>query len=941
MQTRNSLRLGVVSFLLIVGLAVGFAHTTSLTASLGSGSPDPPLRAATYHTRNVFVVSIDGLRGSEAFDAPDPALFIPNMWNHLRPLGSLYRNFYNLGATWTTPGNHTIVDGCWEVTPNSEGNRYFRPACPTMFEYYRYANPQVPQSKVWAVVGKSNCDRVHYSWHPMYGEEYGASLDPSSQSDRSDEATWSAMRRVLDDHHPSLVFLHLGEVDHAGHENWGWYLEAIRDADSIVYELWNRIQSDPYYRDQTTMLVTTDHGRHDDEHGGFHPHSGICEGCKRLFLLAIGPDIEVGAEFSEFRQQIDVCPTVGELLGFDTPLVAGHVLGEMILGYGVQGQSIPPAAGRSTALQHESQVTVSLGVVEQPDAAANGQGLHLVWVDDRSGHREVYYKMRLAGSSGWSGHRQLSSSGAEARAPAIACDGDTVHVVWQDYASGNWAIYYRQRTAAGNWSEASLVAESVVEDGGDPGMRCEMTMEPALTVCQGQVLVGVPLMSDRLRVFRHAADGSWTPRTIVSSPNSEHVPTYSKVLPQAMAMASDDGFCFLFWQEVLSLDWVLKRTRGENCGTTWSARDRLTYSRGYHDVAAAAYGGWLHTTWVSSPYTGPPHALLYSRSSTRGREWSEPVALRSGGCWRPDAAAGPGFVAIAWEDYRDGLPAIYLGTSIDDGASWNERRISYAENFCVEPAVTIAGDTVSVVWRELRDGTWRIRLAQVSDIEPGPTHTPTVTITPASTPTGTATPTDTSTPTPTDTLTPTPTNTPTLTPTDTSTPTPTETATPTPTDTATLTPTVAINHPPTNGSVSPSSGSGPAGQIRYFTTTWFAPDGHQDLKACTFHIGANKSMANNAMLLYNPQTNRIRIRNNTGTKWWGNRLVGTATVIQNNQAKVHCALITVSRSDNMIQVTWAIEFKPAFKGSKNLYLRAKDLTGAKTRLQKKGTWRIE
>ena len=100
-------------------------------------------------------------------------------------------------------------------------------------------------------------------------------------------------------------------------------------------------------------------------------------------------------------------------------------------------------------------------------------------------------------------------------------------------------------------------------------------------------------------------------------------------------------------------------------------------------------------------------------------------------------------------------------------------------------------------------------------------------------------------------------------------------------------------------------------------------------------------MANNAMLLYNAQTNRIRIRNNTGTKWWGDTPVGSATVVQNKQAKVHCALTTVARSGNMVQVTWAIEFKPVFRGSKNLYLRAKDLTGARTRLQSRGTWSIE
>ena len=440
MTSRNLSRVRISCALLILVALAGWALTLSSAARFEQLEAAQVKRSNTYATQKVFVISIDGLRSTEAFDAPDPAEFIPVMWNELRPIGALYRDFNNLGATWTTPGNHVIIDGCWEITPNSEGNRYFRPACPTMFEYYRYANPDVPQKKTWAVVGKSNCDRNHYSWHPLYGESYGASIDRSVLSDRSDEATWSAMQRVINDHHPELVFFHLGEVDHAGHNNWGWYLEAIHDADRIVGDLWNLLQNDPFYRDQTTILVTTDHGRHDDQHGGFKSHGGICEGDKRLFLLAVGPDIKQGQEFTEFRQQVDICPTVGELMGFDTPFAMGHVLGEMIVGY-AGGAQQTDAQHLSTTAPDDTQVTSSPGIVEQPDIAVNDLGLHVVWVDERSGQREIYYKMQAPGGQ-WSDAQQISASGIEARAPAITTDGGRVHVVWQDYRSGNWAVSY-------------------------------------------------------------------------------------------------------------------------------------------------------------------------------------------------------------------------------------------------------------------------------------------------------------------------------------------------------------------------------------------------------------------------------------------------------------------------------------------------------------------
>jgi hypothetical protein len=152
------------------------------------------------------------------------------------------------------------------------------------------------------------------------------------------------------------------------------------------------------------------------------------------------------------------------------------------------------------------------------------------------------------------------------------------------------------------------------------------------------------------------------------------------------------------------------------------------------------------------------------------------------------------------------------------------------------------------------------------------------------------------------------------------------------------------NLPPTTGTITPNSGGAPAGRIVNFTTTWFDPNGERDLKACRFHVGrwaAPKSLIGNAVMVYQARTNKILLRNDRGTRWWGGKPVGSSNVIQNGQVKVYCARTTVRRAGNMIEVRWAVEFKPAFRGRTKMYLKARDLGALKTALQQKGTWTVQ
>jgi hypothetical protein len=197
-----------------------------------------------------------------------------------------------------------------------------RPQTPTMFEYFR-KETGVPASDCYVILGKGKLSILAYSNVAGYDSLYGASVAYGNNY-IDDNATWNNIKYVLAAHHPRLSVVNLAQVDAIGHsgDSTG-YVASIRQADSIVGLVWNLLQTDPFYKDSTTLFVVNDHGRHTDD---FANHGDGCDGCRHLMCMMIGPDAKAGEVDSTYRQQIDLVPTIGELLEFPTPLVTGKAL---------------------------------------------------------------------------------------------------------------------------------------------------------------------------------------------------------------------------------------------------------------------------------------------------------------------------------------------------------------------------------------------------------------------------------------------------------------------------------------------------------------------------------------------------------------------------------------------------------------------------------------
>lgn len=267
--------------------------------------------------QNVFVVVIDGARYTETFGSADPVDLIPNMWNNLMPQGTLYSNFRDTLFTSTNPGHSTLLTGTWQTIANNGSER---PTKPTVFEYYR-KEKSASVNDVFVVAGKEKLNILNYSTDEQYGASYMASV---LAEDLTDNEVYDNLTATMDLYHPKLVIVNLPSVDRAGHSNnWEEYLSAIRNADRLVYELWNKIQSDSYYKDNTTLFITNDHGRHTTD---FKSHGDDCEGCQHIMLLALGRNIPKSNIINSDKYQADIAASIGDLLTFNTPKVTGSSL---------------------------------------------------------------------------------------------------------------------------------------------------------------------------------------------------------------------------------------------------------------------------------------------------------------------------------------------------------------------------------------------------------------------------------------------------------------------------------------------------------------------------------------------------------------------------------------------------------------------------------------
>lgn len=672
----------------------------------------------SYTTNSVFLLVIDGARNQEIFE-DSTHTYVPHIWNDLRPLGTIYTNFYTLVRTGTTPGHTVLISGVrTDIINNHKYDfMHFRSRCPTVFEYYR-AEKGVPADSVWIVSGKGNLNTCDYSLHPSFGPEYGATMLTDIGDDTT---TYDVLIDVVDSYHPRLMLINLRDVDKWGHVgSFEQYTRAIQIADSLVLEFYNHLQDDPFYTDNVTLFVTTDHGRIDDLNGGYHHHGLGTHGDRSCFFVALGPDIKQGEVVDEFTPFIDVAPTIGELLGFETPFAEGNVMEDMLQQPARMNQRMPGTlrASRDSAYVN---LSASAGASLFPSLTITESAIHAVWSEEdtasQTEERDIIHVKSTDAGSTWSPAEVLFENpqidGTAYRGDIASGEGGGIIATVCGYygytdplgkRTYRWVAGYRTSEDGTNWGDMKLIASAASE------WKTIILNPPRAAL--DSLGIETNWITESCFTAKESEDGGNSFTTVIDYKQPRLI---ANEYLSCHDVAMEDGMVYLtaernnvFGNEIYTMPY-------DRQGKELKALARIDPdSAGSFRPCLGTGNGNLHVVWsdLSEGFKG----IYYRKSSDAGTTFSTPVLLSEAGIdsWNPDISVEGDAIIVVWEDYRDRWGEIYSRKSTDGGETWDpSARETFTSGFSVHPRVESREGASYLTWQDRSSGNWEVLFMQL------------------------------------------------------------------------------------------------------------------------------------------------------------------------------------------------------------------------------------
>ncbi len=137
---------------------------------------------------------------------------------------------------------------------------------------------------------------------------------------RLDGMTFHFTMEYLKKNNPKVLFLSFDETDHFAHEGeYDHYLASAHYTDGFIKSLWDWLQTQRQYKDKTSIIITTDHGRGDTNGEDWRHHGSKVLGADQIWIALMGPDTQPLGEIKAAGQlyQDQVAKTLAALLGIN------------------------------------------------------------------------------------------------------------------------------------------------------------------------------------------------------------------------------------------------------------------------------------------------------------------------------------------------------------------------------------------------------------------------------------------------------------------------------------------------------------------------------------------------------------------------------------------------------------------------------------------------
>jgi hypothetical protein len=339
--------------------------------------------AQKLKTKNIVIITFDGYRWQELFNGADSSLLFgkkyntqdsnwrikkywgknnserrakitPFFWNTIAKQGQIYgnrnyKNFVNVSNNYwfSYPGYNEIFTGAADSSINSNDH----PANHNVnilafFNQLSDYKGKVASFNSWDTFNKIlNEEQSGISINSGFTDVKGDHLTEVQKSlnelqhwlpkdygagERHDAVTYSFAKEHVKLNHPRVLQISFVETDGLAHNGkYDYYLDAAHNNDKMIADLWNYMQNDPFYKDQTTFIITEDHGRGNGEQWPHHYYT--VANSNEIFFSVIGPDTKPLGEITQQGQwyQNQFAQTIASFLNIK--FESGKSLGKPIV----------------------------------------------------------------------------------------------------------------------------------------------------------------------------------------------------------------------------------------------------------------------------------------------------------------------------------------------------------------------------------------------------------------------------------------------------------------------------------------------------------------------------------------------------------------------------------------------------------------------------------
>jgi hypothetical protein len=343
-------------------------------------------------------------------------------------------------------------------------------------------------------------------------------------------------------------------------------------------------------------------------------------------------------------------------------------------GGGGGGGTPPPAVYQPQFLAADLRVDTDVAGAASsivPDVACDGNTVAVVWQDQRGGLPEVFYRTSLDGGVSWmvadARLPRLPAALVASTNPRVAVAGLTVFAVWQDNRNGASDVFFNRSLDGGStW----LV----------PDVRLDTDVAGAA-------------VSD-------------APRLAIAGTN-----------------------VYVVWQDGRNGARDVYLNRSADAGTTWLAADvRLDTNAagvaGSLEPRVAASGTYVYVTWFDQR-NGLPDVYA-NASADGGATWLaadvrlDTDVIGAAISLRPSVACNGASAYVVWEDRRNGLGDVRCARTTNGGVTWSAADVRLDTDVAgaaasTVPVVHCSGSAVRVAWVDERDGLADVRFNRSAD----------------------------------------------------------------------------------------------------------------------------------------------------------------------------------------------------------------------------------